>query len=253
MHQEEYLGDGYCDAVYNVVICAYDGGDCCEESCLDANKSQPADKTFDCGSNFYDCKDPAYLLDDTYDVTFQPSLVPTGQLSNDNATNGTDHMTRQPSLLPTSRISEDSTNRTNHTTRQPSLLPTRHMPEDNSTKVTPTPTEVGYYPSDNEVADDHDDKDLFYYYYDDDDDDKLFYNYYIYYYYSDDGSADFCIEALLNGDLTYIGDGWCSSASTTTFPNHAATERCATLVSSSGSSAASARRSRRTASAPRRT
>ena len=42
------VGDGQCDAANNVSPC-YDGGDCCEMTCVDGD-------THTCGS--YDCKDP---------------------------------------------------------------------------------------------------------------------------------------------------------------------------------------------------
>ena len=42
------VGDGQCDAANNVDPC-YDGGDCCETTCVDGD-------THTCGS--YDCKDP---------------------------------------------------------------------------------------------------------------------------------------------------------------------------------------------------
>ena len=42
------VGDGQCDAANNVSPC-YDGGDCCEMTCIDGD-------THTCGS--YDCKDP---------------------------------------------------------------------------------------------------------------------------------------------------------------------------------------------------
>ena len=42
------VGDGQCDAANNVSPC-WDGGDCCETTCIDGD-------THTCGS--YDCKDP---------------------------------------------------------------------------------------------------------------------------------------------------------------------------------------------------
>ncbi|CAN0355990.1 unnamed protein product, partial [Ectocarpus fasciculatus] len=52
-----WVGDGYCDhdtmfGSYNSPGCNYDGGDCCEESCV------PGDLA--CGSNGYECVDPEY-------------------------------------------------------------------------------------------------------------------------------------------------------------------------------------------------
>jgi hypothetical protein len=53
-----FLGDGYCDwddpdPNYNTAACQFDGGDCCETSCLAG--AFPAD----CGSNGYNCQDPS--------------------------------------------------------------------------------------------------------------------------------------------------------------------------------------------------
>jgi hypothetical protein len=48
-----WIGDGWCDAgQYNTKGCDYDGGDCCEESCVSS--------FFECGVNGYFCKDPLY-------------------------------------------------------------------------------------------------------------------------------------------------------------------------------------------------
>ena len=47
----EWVGDGYCDGEdYNTEGCAYDGGDCCEATCQDAD--------YTCGVNGYQCADP---------------------------------------------------------------------------------------------------------------------------------------------------------------------------------------------------
>jgi len=48
--QESWFGDGYCDGSNNSWECQYDGGDCCEETCIDGQ--------WDCGFNGYDCIDP---------------------------------------------------------------------------------------------------------------------------------------------------------------------------------------------------
>lgn len=47
----EYIGDGYCDRdpSYNNEACAWDGGDCCDDTCQDAQ--------YACGSNGYQCLD----------------------------------------------------------------------------------------------------------------------------------------------------------------------------------------------------
>lgn len=47
-----WLGDGYCDAAANDLLCGYDGGDCCATTC------QPGG-LYACGANGFDCRDPA--------------------------------------------------------------------------------------------------------------------------------------------------------------------------------------------------
>ena len=49
-----WIGTGYCTDVNNNEDCDYDGGDCCEESCVDGSRT--------CGSGGYDCKDPEFNL-----------------------------------------------------------------------------------------------------------------------------------------------------------------------------------------------
>ena len=52
-----WIGDAYCDytsSLYNTEACGWDGGDCCELSCL------AEDATYACGSNDYVCIDPLY-------------------------------------------------------------------------------------------------------------------------------------------------------------------------------------------------
>ena len=49
----EWIGTGYCTDVNNNADCGYDGGDCCEDSCVDGSRT--------CGSGGYDCKDPSFL------------------------------------------------------------------------------------------------------------------------------------------------------------------------------------------------
>ena len=45
-----FVGDGYCDSKNNVDPC-YDGGDCCESTCVTGD--------YDCGAVGYDCEDPS--------------------------------------------------------------------------------------------------------------------------------------------------------------------------------------------------
>jgi LNR domain/Receptor L domain len=45
------LGDGYCDVGSNTAACNWDGGDCCVETCRDAD--------YACGEVPFDCKDPS--------------------------------------------------------------------------------------------------------------------------------------------------------------------------------------------------
>jgi len=54
-----FIGDFRCDsntATYNSAICGYDGGDCCQTSCL-ARATAAADIAR-CGSLGYNCRDP---------------------------------------------------------------------------------------------------------------------------------------------------------------------------------------------------
>eukprot|EP00299_Pterocystis_sp_00344_P000471 c10126_g4_i2.p1 GENE.c10126_g4_i2~~c10126_g4_i2.p1 ORF type:complete len:1160 (-),score=371.89 c10126_g4_i2:73-3552(-) len=50
-----WISDGYCDPENNKADCNYDGGDCCEDSCV----STP---DYECGVNGYDCQDPDYVF-----------------------------------------------------------------------------------------------------------------------------------------------------------------------------------------------
>ena len=49
-----WLGDGFCDRDLNTPDCGYDGGDCCECTCMDGPE-------YACGINVPDCKDPSCL------------------------------------------------------------------------------------------------------------------------------------------------------------------------------------------------
>lgn len=51
---EVQIGDGFCDQSggFNTEDCLWDGGDCCEETCLSS--------FFNCDPFYFDCKDPAY-------------------------------------------------------------------------------------------------------------------------------------------------------------------------------------------------
>jgi hypothetical protein len=46
-----YVGDGWCDAGLNSLLCDYDGGDCCASTCVDSLLQA-------CGDNGFDCLDP---------------------------------------------------------------------------------------------------------------------------------------------------------------------------------------------------
>lgn len=49
---EAWKSDGFCDEQNNNPSCDYDGGDCCQCSCLDS-------PSYFCGSNGFSCRDPA--------------------------------------------------------------------------------------------------------------------------------------------------------------------------------------------------
>lgn len=56
-----WVSDGYCDVDCNTARDGWDGGDCCEDTCEDAD--------YDCGYNGYDCQGPVvsrYLLEKEY-------------------------------------------------------------------------------------------------------------------------------------------------------------------------------------------
>eukprot|EP01006_Ploeotia_vitrea_P041396 TRINITY_DN66524_c1_g1_i2.p1 TRINITY_DN66524_c1_g1~~TRINITY_DN66524_c1_g1_i2.p1 ORF type:complete len:760 (-),score=-13.87 TRINITY_DN66524_c1_g1_i2:162-2441(-) len=63
---QHWVGDGWCDKSggYNTRKCGYDGGDCCEETCVD--------NTYTCGSGGYKCRDPAVLNQPTHSPTKKP-------------------------------------------------------------------------------------------------------------------------------------------------------------------------------------
>ena len=48
------MGDGYCDDILNNKECEYDGGDCCECTCVDG-------PIYPCGFNWLQCEDPTCL------------------------------------------------------------------------------------------------------------------------------------------------------------------------------------------------
>lgn len=50
-YYSSYAGDGYCDYYSNNAICSWDGGDCCESTCVDSS--------YTCGYSSYDCKNPS--------------------------------------------------------------------------------------------------------------------------------------------------------------------------------------------------
>ena len=56
--QEDWLGDGFCDTtlIYNTLKCNWDGGDCCESTCVDPEDTI---ESWTCGSDSpFSCKDP---------------------------------------------------------------------------------------------------------------------------------------------------------------------------------------------------
>eukprot|EP00300_Choanocystis_sp_HF-7_P042640 c9366_g1_i3.p1 GENE.c9366_g1_i3~~c9366_g1_i3.p1 ORF type:complete len:140 (+),score=33.82 c9366_g1_i3:88-507(+) len=45
------VGDGFCDARFNIAECSFDGGDCCQETCVN--------QSFVCGVVGFNCLDPS--------------------------------------------------------------------------------------------------------------------------------------------------------------------------------------------------
>jgi hypothetical protein len=72
--EEKKVGDGKCDNndVNNVASCSWDGGDCCEQSCL-ANTNDKIRKN--CGKKGYNCIDPTFNVPTPAPVTV-PTLPP---------------------------------------------------------------------------------------------------------------------------------------------------------------------------------
>lgn len=61
-----YVGDGVCDAIFNVAACAWDGGDCCQQTCS-------PNAAYTCGSQGYNCLQPGI----TSFPSLSPSIAPT--------------------------------------------------------------------------------------------------------------------------------------------------------------------------------
>jgi len=63
VEHREWVGDGGCDAEYNVEECGWDGGDCCRQSC------DPTFAYYECGGTQpFDCKNP--------DIIYRADYVP---------------------------------------------------------------------------------------------------------------------------------------------------------------------------------
>ncbi|CAM9842057.1 unnamed protein product [Ectocarpus fasciculatus] len=61
---ESAVGDGDCDRDNNFAECGYDGGDCCECTCISEGE-------YECGASGYACIDPAAECVNDDDVSFQ--------------------------------------------------------------------------------------------------------------------------------------------------------------------------------------
>ena len=84
----EWSGDGRCDPDYNNPECCYDGGDCCEHTCVNGAST--------CGQYGYDCKVEA--------ETLSPTPAPTGNVP------GSAPPTTSPTMSPTSSPTIDCEN-----------------------------------------------------------------------------------------------------------------------------------------------
>ncbi|MDP6126403.1 MAG: hypothetical protein QGH20_11700, partial [Candidatus Latescibacteria bacterium] len=65
-----WVSDGYCDGGNNIDACSWDGGDCCESTCVSTDDTN-------CGVNDYDCRDPD--AEDFVDPSSNPCTAAGGQ------------------------------------------------------------------------------------------------------------------------------------------------------------------------------
>lgn len=77
----EYVGDGECEEYNNNEACGYDGGDCCECSCVDG--------LFTCGENGFDCADPEYISECPTRPTPSPAVAAVVEPDNKSSKNST--------------------------------------------------------------------------------------------------------------------------------------------------------------------
>jgi DNA-binding beta-propeller fold protein YncE len=105
------VGDGWCDYLaYNTAACGWDGGDCCESTCVPRRE--------ECGSNsYFDCLDPSVP---------SPSQVPSFSPSSEPTALPTSKPSLQPSRSPSRCPSSSPTTFPSRTpTRLPSVSPSR--------------------------------------------------------------------------------------------------------------------------------
>ena len=169
-----YIGDAFCDGgEYNTLACGWDGGDCCESTCVDT----PYKK---CSFAKFNCLDP-----DVIKYSHDCSEIPTenktecstlynngmcmytnikiqcpyicGECTYAPTLNPTDTPTKEPTNNPTQEPTEEPTdNPTNSPTKEPTDNPT-NTPTQNPTKE-PT-EEPTHYPTNNKIIDTSEDND----------------------------------------------------------------------------------------------
>jgi V8-like Glu-specific endopeptidase len=114
-----WIADGYCDSSggYNTEECAYDGGDCCPQSCVSTS-------SYSCGvSSSYVCLDPRYV---TLTPTRAPSRSPTFSPTRAPSRSPTFAPTRRPTFSPTRAPTRRPTfSPTRAPSRSPTFAPTR--------------------------------------------------------------------------------------------------------------------------------
>jgi len=124
-----WIGDGMCDrnGGYNTEECNYDGGDCCQETCV-------YNGYFGCGFRSLDCKDPSVLNTTTTSITSTSVTSTTTSVTSTSVTSRTLTSITSTSVTPTSVTSTSVTSATSTTATSTSVTSTTAT----STSITTT-------------------------------------------------------------------------------------------------------------------